>query len=81
MADIDATPETDLSPLRIAMEHLLSHQGMALEQAAACMAAYAAMLTYDRLGLVKARAVIHTAMVEVATLASSDPDFEMPDDS
>ncbi|MEC3949279.1 hypothetical protein [Sphingobium sp. HWE2-09] len=68
---------TDLSPLRIAMEHLLSHQQMPLDKAAACMASYAAMLTYEHQGLQSARAVIHAAMEQVALLACEDPDLDM----
>lgn len=50
----------DFSGLRIAMEHMLSHQNMALDQAAACMALYAMGLLIDHVGLEAGRALITT---------------------
>lgn len=58
----------DGSPIRIAMEHLISHQGVPLDQAAACFTIYAVMLVFDRLGAGRARAVVNTTERELRRL-------------
>lgn len=41
------------------------------------MASFAAMLTYEHLGIDRARAVIYAAKEQVALLACEDPDFDI----
>ncbi len=61
-------PEFDGTPLRIAMEHLLSHQRVPLEQAAACFSIYALRLVYDNMGPSTAQALLNTTRREFEQL-------------
>jgi hypothetical protein len=57
--------EFDGSPIRIAMEHLLSHQRIKLEQAAVFFSVYALMLVFHNEGPDRAKALLGTARREL----------------
>ena len=64
MAD-DHDPHFDLSPLRIAMEHMIYRQGMALDAATLWFILYSAGLVRDNMGRERMEQIIEQAMEEL----------------
>lgn len=62
--------DLDAAPLRIAMEHMLSHQRMDLAKAAACFIVFALGLAHDRMGPATAKALVNTAKEELKRLGN-----------
>lgn len=61
-------PKLDGSPIRVAMEHMLSHQCVPLDLAGAYFVIYALGLVYTRLGPASAKKLLNTATQEFKRL-------------
>jgi hypothetical protein len=64
MAD-DYNPHFDLSPLRIAMEHMIYRQEMTLDAATLWFILYSAGLLRDNMGIERMREILQQAINEL----------------
>jgi len=65
MSKEDFDPHFDLSPLRIAMEHMIYRQEMKLDTAALWFVLYAVGLVRDHMGEDRMRAILAQAVQEL----------------
>lgn len=65
MGEAEFNPHFDLSPLRIAMEHMIYRQGMKFDQAALWFVLYAVGLVRDNMGEDRMRAILAQAIGEL----------------